>query len=81
MSVITVEAVNLMIFEPSVMILLGLQGEFLDQDVRSDNTAILRVLLLEAVDRDGQRLLDALQGAGIVSIPGRFPSTLRLKMR
>jgi len=36
----------------------------LDQDVRSDNTAILRVLLLEAVDRDGQRLLDALQGGG-----------------
>ena len=36
----------------------------MDQDVRSDSTAILRVLLLEAVDRDGQRLLDALQGGG-----------------
>ncbi len=34
------------------------------QQTRSDSESILRVLLLEAVDRDGQRLLDALRGGG-----------------
>lgn len=33
---------------------------------RAGNTAILRVLLIEAAGRDGQRLLDALQGGGHV---------------
>ena len=48
---------------------------------RSEITASLRVLLIEASGRDGQRLLDALQGCGQSVIVGNrdaaAPSALR----
>lgn len=45
------------------------KGEFLGVVGRSENTAILRVLIVESAGRDGQRLLDAIQG-GTASMEG-----------
>ncbi len=56
---------NVIVSTPPAMRLSGcIKENGLGQLIRSDSTAILRVLLLEAVDRDGQRLLDALNGGG-----------------
>lgn len=38
------------------------KGGFLGGVGRSENTAVLRVLIVESASRDGQRLLDAIQG-------------------